>query len=79
MKKPNRFERAATKAASDGYSSAAWVISIADATDLLRKEHEWMRRQLKELSKIQIGDAVYQNGLEVAVQEMVYRLNQRRK
>lgn len=78
MKQPDRFTRAVDKFdRRDEWCTP--VIDASKAITLLRKEHVWMRRQLKDLSKIQLGSAEYQNGLEIAVQEMVYRLNQRRK
>lgn len=75
MKKLDRFERAVEKLPQE----CDYGCYPCDVVSLLRKEHAWMRRQLKELSKIQLGDVEYQNGLEVAVQEMAYRLSQRRK
>lgn len=76
MKQPDRFERIATKAASDGYSSGAWVISIRDAADLLRKEHAWMRRMVSKKSAFAEEMDLSKQGLRDLVLE---QLSQRRK
>ena len=78
MKKPDRFERAVRK----NQRHDEWGIAIVNADDvskLLRNEHRWMRRQLTSIAKIRLGSAEYQNGLNVAVLEMLRRLDQRRK
>lgn len=79
-RKPDRFERAVSRIAKSdedvGYTDFCFS---RDVVELLRAEHAWMRRQLTSIAKIRLGSAEYQNGLNVAVLEMLRRLDQRRK
>lgn len=78
MKKPDRFERAVRK----NQRHDDWGIAIVNADDvskLLRNEHAWMRRQLQAISKIKFEEGPLKTGIDTVIEEMVYRLDQRRK
>lgn len=84
MKKPDRFEREATQAACkltldkehpDGGELRAAVVAA------LRKEHRWMERMVRVLSK-NAEEHIFQSGVdgyELACLDILHRLKQRRK
>lgn len=75
---PDRFEKMVRKEQRrDDWGIA--VVSVEDVINLLRKEHAWMRRQVQSIKKIRVDDGVLQAGIDVAVDEMTFRLAQRRK
>lgn len=74
MKKPDRFERMVA-----AKSAPSMVLHRHDVVDLLRKEHAWMRRQLKAISQIKFGDGEFRVGFDTVIEELEYRLAQRRK
>lgn len=73
-RKPDRFERMVLKKT---YPDMA--VYKEDAINLLRKEHAWMRRQLSAIAKIKFEEGPFHAGVAVAIEEMLYRLEQRRK
>lgn len=74
MKQPDRFERIVkARMEKDG---GIWSDT---AIDLLRNEHAWMRRQLQAIARVKFGEGLLKTGVDTAIEEIVYRLDQRRK
>lgn len=77
MKKPDRFERMAVNLPVRGYGSCA----VGDVARLLRKEHAWIRRMVKEhtVPRNRFANRDYENGFFDCAVHIMMLLTQRRK
>lgn len=82
-KKPDRFERAVEKHVHTNQWNMP-VIHAERAAKLLRAEHAWMRRQIKEIDRVRLRKDPdtppnIQIGIAAALDDLERRLAQRRK
>lgn len=73
-RKLDRFERMVLKRMEE--DGCIWS---SGAVDLIRKEHAWMRRTVKELFKATSGNTWVLRGSRIAYAIMLSKLEQRRK
>jgi len=86
-KKPDRFERMVLKRIyvlnkqqrTKGFRCGG-CMEYPEVTKLLRAEHAWIRRQIRDIERAQSCDnADIHAGVSIALYELEYRLTQRRK
>lgn len=79
MKKPDRLERKLERESRDGVT-----LTLSSAIKLLRAEHAWMRRQIKEIDRVSSRKDVdispsVRVGMAAVLDDLERRLTQRRK
>jgi len=75
-KKPSkRWEKLATKAATDGWSGDAWAVSIADTATLLQRQHAAFVRLVK-MRTITDVEGDWDKGYNMAIKDILAALQQ---
>lgn len=78
MKKPDRFERMLEKLVFDGESYDPFV-HYEDVAKLLRDEHAWMVRMVRDLTVYRFPNGPFEDPYYISRQALLHKLAQRRK
>lgn len=76
MKKPDRYERVVNDSA---ITIGGHSIYVTDAINLLRREHAWMQRTIRNNKLFGARNTDWKVGYTAALQWMLDQLTQRRK
>jgi hypothetical protein len=78
QRKPDRIDKRVAKVIyHDGFGLQ--YVSPADAAKLLRREHEWMRKEVRKLQRMSGNNTSWSDGWKQALANVIGKLTQRRK
>lgn len=78
MKKPDRFQRTLNKIVLDGESDDPFIL-YEDVIKLLRAEHAWMVRMVRDLTVYRFPNGPFEDPYYISRQALLHKLAQRRK